>query len=64
MTWHVTVDFNDETEARAFFALLCAARQDLVPLVWRGRGTDLKYAELHSATEISVQKAPPPITAE
>lgn len=58
MTWQVTVSFSDEAEARDFFAMTCAAQQDLVPLVWRGRGVDLKYAELRSVTGIRVGREP------
>lgn len=58
MTWQVTADFSDEAEARAFFSMACAAQQDLVPLVWRGKGTNLKYAELRSVTEIRIEKKP------
>jgi hypothetical protein len=58
VTWQVTVEFADEEEARAFFRMACAAQQDLVPLVWRGLGVNLKYAELRTVTGVSIQKEP------
>lgn len=57
MTWTVTVEFEEREEAVAFFDMVGASRQDLVPLVWRGSGTALKYAALRSATGVKLARS-------
>lgn len=53
MSWKVTVYFGKHEEAQAFFDMLCASRQDVVPLVWR-HGTDSKYAEMRSVVGVHI----------
>jgi hypothetical protein len=58
VTWKVTVEFADEEEARGFFAMVSASRQDMVPLVWFNKANS-KYASLRSVTGFTIRKEPP-----